>query len=134
EPPTLGALAGRRGAEQDDPHSNALPGRHAPARHPRRPAARGEVEAAVVQPKASVSALNHAPARPATHANTLAAAAPGRYPSSRFDLVIVAQLVRASGCGPEGRGFESRRSPHSAPGLSSGIALPSFLASGARGR
>lgn len=24
----------------------------------------------------------------------------------------VAQVVRASGCGPEGRGFESRRSPH----------------------
>ena len=27
------------------------------------------------------------------------------------DLVAVAQLVRASGCGPEGRGFESRQSP-----------------------
>lgn len=24
----------------------------------------------------------------------------------------VAQLVRASGCGSEGRGFDSRRSPH----------------------
>ena len=24
----------------------------------------------------------------------------------------VAQLVRASGCGPEGRGFDSHRSPH----------------------
>ena len=27
-------------------------------------------------------------------------------------MVGVAQLVRASGCGPEGRGFNSRRSPH----------------------
>ena len=27
-------------------------------------------------------------------------------------LVIVAQLVRASGCGPEGRGFEPHQSPH----------------------
>lgn len=26
-------------------------------------------------------------------------------------MAIVAQLVRASGCGPEGRGFESHRSP-----------------------
>jgi hypothetical protein len=26
--------------------------------------------------------------------------------------VGVAQLVRASGCGPEGRGFESHHSPH----------------------
>ena len=27
-------------------------------------------------------------------------------------MVVVAQLVRASGCGPEGRGFESRHPPH----------------------
>lgn len=27
-------------------------------------------------------------------------------------MVTVAQLVRASGCGPEGRGFESHQSPH----------------------
>ena len=27
-------------------------------------------------------------------------------------MVGVAQLVRASGCGPEGRGFDSHRSPH----------------------
>ena len=27
-------------------------------------------------------------------------------------MVDVAQLVRASGCGPEGRGFESHHSPH----------------------
>lgn len=27
-------------------------------------------------------------------------------------MVGVAQLVRASGCGSEGRGFEPRRSPH----------------------
>ena len=26
-------------------------------------------------------------------------------------MVSVAQLVRASGCGPEGRGFKSHRSP-----------------------
>lgn len=26
--------------------------------------------------------------------------------------MAVAQLVRASGCGPEGRGFESRQPPH----------------------
>ena len=28
------------------------------------------------------------------------------------DMVGIAQLVRASGCGPEGRGFESLYSPH----------------------
>ena len=28
-------------------------------------------------------------------------------------MVGIAQLVRASGCGPEGRGFESHYSPHS---------------------
>jgi hypothetical protein len=28
-----------------------------------------------------------------------------------WDMVIVAQLVRASDCGSEGRGFESRHSP-----------------------
>lgn len=28
------------------------------------------------------------------------------------NMVGVAQLVRASGCGPEGRGFESLHSPH----------------------
>ena len=28
------------------------------------------------------------------------------------NMVGVAQLVRASGCGPEGRGFESHHSPH----------------------
>ena len=27
-------------------------------------------------------------------------------------MAIVAQLVRASDCGPEGRGFDSRQSPH----------------------
>ena len=27
-------------------------------------------------------------------------------------MVGIAQLVRASGCGPEGRGFESHYSPH----------------------
>ena len=27
-------------------------------------------------------------------------------------MVGVAQLVRASGCGPEGRGFDSHHSPH----------------------
>ena len=26
-------------------------------------------------------------------------------------MVLVAQLVRASGCGPEGRGFESHHAP-----------------------
>ena len=29
-----------------------------------------------------------------------------------FDAVGVAQLVRASGCGPEGRGFEPHHPPH----------------------
>jgi hypothetical protein len=33
-------------------------------------------------------------------------------------MASVAQLVRASGCGPEGRGFESRRSPHPSLSLS----------------
>lgn len=28
------------------------------------------------------------------------------------EMAIVAQLVRASDCGPEGRGFDSRQSPH----------------------
>ena len=31
----------------------------------------------------------------------------------KINMVSVAQLVRASGCGSEGRGFEPRRSPHS---------------------
>ena len=31
-------------------------------------------------------------------------------------MVDVAQLVRASVCGTEGRGFESRQPPHSMPG------------------
>lgn len=30
----------------------------------------------------------------------------------RFDMVGLAQLVRASGCGPEGRGFDPHHSPH----------------------
>ena len=34
-----------------------------------------------------------------------------RLPSERRDVVGVAQSVRAPGCGPGGRGFESRRSP-----------------------
>lgn len=29
-----------------------------------------------------------------------------------IDMEIVAQLVRAPGCGPGGHGFESRLSPH----------------------
>ncbi len=29
-----------------------------------------------------------------------------------IDMVSVAQLVRAPGCGPGGRGFKSHRSPH----------------------
>ena len=31
----------------------------------------------------------------------------------RGNMVGVAQLVRAPGCGPGGRGFDSHRSPHS---------------------
>jgi hypothetical protein len=34
------------------------------------------------------------------------------YPNFAFHLVVVAQLVRASDCGSEGRGFE----PHHPPG------------------
>ena len=30
-------------------------------------------------------------------------------------MVVVAQLVRALGCGPRGRGFESPHPPHSFP-------------------
>jgi hypothetical protein len=42
------------------------------------------------------------------------AVAEGRAGSARLarPVVAVAQVVRASGCGPEGRGFESPRSPH----------------------
>jgi hypothetical protein len=32
-------------------------------------------------------------------------------PAGECDLVAVAQTVSASGCGPEGRGFEPRQSP-----------------------
>ena len=39
------------------------------------------------------------------------AGAPGRSDRLSIPLVAVAQVVRASGCGPEGRGFESPRSP-----------------------
>ena len=39
-------------------------------------------------------------------------------------LVAVAQVVRASGCGPEGRGFESPRSPQSQPGWRRSRSLP----------
>jgi hypothetical protein len=31
--------------------------------------------------------------------------------NKRMDMVVVAQLVRASDCGSEGRGFESRHPP-----------------------
>ena len=34
-------------------------------------------------------------------------------------MVGLAQLVRASGCGPEGRGFESHNSPHVVAGYDS---------------
>ena len=30
---------------------------------------------------------------------------------AKYNMVLVAQLVRASGCGPEGRGFESHHAP-----------------------
>lgn len=33
-------------------------------------------------------------------------------PRLRSDMVSLAQLVRASGCGPEGHGFEPHSSPH----------------------
>ncbi len=33
-------------------------------------------------------------------------------PVINYNMVGVAQLVRALGCGPGGRGFESPRSPH----------------------
>ena len=40
-------------------------------------------------------------------------------------MVGVAQLVRASGCGPEGRGFESHHSPHKE--IAEPLAVPLFL-------
>ena len=40
-------------------------------------------------------------------------------------MVGVAQLVRASGCGPEGRGFESHHSPHKE--IAEPQAVPLFL-------
>lgn len=39
-------------------------------------------------------------------------------------MVNVAQLVRASGCGPEGRGFEPHHSPHIY--IRSNVALSAF--------
>ena len=35
-----------------------------------------------------------------------------RFPGTFCPVAGVAQLVRAFGCGPKGRGFESHRSPH----------------------
>ena len=49
------------------------------------------------------------------------------------DMVGVAQLVRASDCGSEGRGFESHRSPQKITNSGRG-AVGSALALGARGR
>ena len=40
-------------------------------------------------------------------------------PQVRHGMVGLAQLVRASGCGPEGRGFESHNSPHVVAGYDS---------------
>ena len=37
-------------------------------------------------------------------------------------MVSVAQLVRASGCGSEGRGFESHHSPHAFNGFQALVA------------
>src|SRR6266536_1818545 len=110
EPPALGALAGYRRAQQDHPHLDSLS--PLPRRHPW-PTLRRRDLASPDGPGAP--ALNHAPARGGNAArerpNALAAVSFGRYPSTRSDLVIVAQLVRAPGCGPGGRGFESPRSP-----------------------
>src|SRR5580765_7220763 len=39
-------------------------------------------------------------------------------------MAAVAQLVRASGCGPEGRGFEPRRSPFKPAPISSRYLFP----------
>ena len=39
------------------------------------------------------------------------------YPNFAFQLVVVAQLVRASDCGSEGRGFEPHHPPPARQGL-----------------
>ena len=48
-----------------------------------------------------------------------------------LDMVVVAQLVRASVCGTEGRGFESRHPPFSFNGVTNGKAyLPAVVRCG----
>ncbi len=42
-------------------------------------------------------------------------------------MAIVAQLVRASDCGPEGRGFDSRQSPQFDKKRSNSTCLPYLL-------
>jgi hypothetical protein len=53
----------------------------------------------------------------ATKANRLSGDRPG-CPTLQAPVVAVAQSVRAPGCGPGGRGFDSPRSPHPATGFS----------------
>ena len=43
-------------------------------------------------------------------------------------MVVVAQLVRASGCGPEGRGFESPLPPHFFQNQGFGFCVKSVIA------
>ena len=42
-------------------------------------------------------------------------------------MVVVAQLVRAPGCGPGGRGFKSPQPPHSPLSLDGFVALISLV-------
>jgi hypothetical protein len=51
---------------------------------------------------------------------SLAAHAAEQVSCCSLNMVIVAQLVRASGCGPEGRGFKSPRSPKLKPAARAG--------------
>jgi hypothetical protein len=66
------------------------------------------------------------------HEDTTVALPSGDLCQNESSLVAVAQLVRAPGCGPGGRGFEPRRSPSPADGRQLRLwSAASFTVSGA---
>jgi hypothetical protein len=76
---------------------------------------RGRAALTLVAPRPVGGALMQWPNAPAGPRNLRQAG--GRSPSDKLirPVVAVAQVVRASGCGPEGRGFKSPRSPQTIP-------------------